>query len=346
MIVGAPKLRHCARFVAVAAMVLAMAGCAIGQRQLDDAADIPDGLSPFDQALYRGYLEVAAEEVAEQDWRDGETFYLRAQLVAAGETVEPEDVAFRDLPEDQVQPMIDARVRLMRALTNGAKEFAPDDAARAQARYDCLMQELEENRQPEDMEACRAAFLESLERAEAQLQGAMVVLLEPPDQGPSAVTVGTPDGEIEVDDVGEGTIARTGDAAPVAEVEDETVGEVFGEALEAEPDDPVHFTLYFEPGTSVLTEESEAQLPEIAALAASRPVQSVIVTGHTDTVGAPAGNVALSTRRAELVRQALIAAGIEADAIDATSLGESSPVVPTADNVDEPRNRRVEVSVQ
>ena len=106
-----------------------MAGCAIGQRQLDDAAET------FPTACRRS-IRPCISGVSGGRGRGGRrtglarrrnVFYLRAQLVAAGETVEPEARCdFRDLPEDQVQPMIDARVRLMRALTNGAKEFAPD----------------------------------------------------------------------------------------------------------------------------------------------------------------------------------------------------------------------------
>ena len=341
---------HLARGVARVFPFVALAlltGCTTGQRQLDAVSDVPAGLDkPFQQALYLEYLKIAQEEIAEMDWRDGQAFYERALSVGAGDLVLPENVTDRVLPEAELQPMVDNRLRLLTALFRGGKEFAPADAARAQTHYDCLLQELEEDHQPLDILECRTDFVEALERVEAQLEGTMVVLFEPPDLRPSGVRVESAAGATDVDRVGEGTIARTTNTAEPVDVEGETVGTVFGAALAAQPADPVRFTLYFEPGTSDLTSASQAQLPDIAALALSRPVQSVIVTGHTDTVGPTVGNVALSTQRAEMVRQALIDEGVSADAIDAMSLGESRPIISTADNVEEPRNRRVEVSVQ
>jgi outer membrane protein OmpA-like peptidoglycan-associated protein len=79
---------------------------------------------------------------------------------------------------------------------------------------------------------------------------------------------------------------------------------------------------------------------------------SVAITGHTDTAGSEPYNKGLGQRRAdkvmEAVRDALKKQGVPAsqiDAITATSAGEAAPSVATKDNVKEPRNRRVEVTV-
>ena len=79
---------------------------------------------------------------------------------------------------------------------------------------------------------------------------------------------------------------------------------------------------------------------------ASRPVPDVLVIGHTDTVGSDAVNDALSRQRAEVVRKALIARGIAAENIVVVGRGKREPIVPTADGVAEPRNRRVEIIVR
>jgi outer membrane protein OmpA-like peptidoglycan-associated protein len=70
------------------------------------------------------------------------------------------------------------------------------------------------------------------------------------------------------------------------------------------------------------------------------------VIGHTDTVGGVEDNDELSLQRAERVKADLVAQGIPADRIRAAGRGEREPVVPTVDNVDEPRNRRVEINVR
>ena len=73
---------------------------------------------------------------------------------------------------------------------------------------------------------------------------------------------------------------------------------------------------------------------------------AIAVTGHADTVGPAGYNLALSLKRAEAVRDALVAAGISPDAITTARRGDAEPAVPTADGVAEPINRRVEITMQ
>ena len=70
----------------------------------------------------------------------------------------------------------------------------------------------------------------------------------------------------------------------------------------------------------------------------------VTATGHTDRSGPDAYNMALSLRRANTVKSALVAEGLAPSAISVVGKGESQPLVPTADGVREPQNRRVEIS--
>ena len=68
--------------------------------------------------------------------------------------------------------------------------------------------------------------------------------------------------------------------------------------------------------------------------------------GHSDTLGDKAYNLALSMRRAMAVQKLLVEKGIDEAFIDTTSHGEENPLVKTADNVGNPKNRRVEVVVR
>jgi outer membrane protein OmpA-like peptidoglycan-associated protein len=147
--------------------------------------------------------------------------------------------------------------------------------------------------------------------------------------------------------------------APYASVRTDALGEVaetkssprqvqrlFGASLAAQPMRPVSFLLYFVSGTDELTPESQREVERIFAEIARRPAPEITVIGHTDRVGSVRDNDLLSRQRAEKVRKDLITRGFPPEGIYAAGRGEREPLVPTADEVEEPRNRRVEISVR
>jgi outer membrane protein OmpA-like peptidoglycan-associated protein len=124
------------------------------------------------------------------------------------------------------------------------------------------------------------------------------------------------------------------------------VEKTFGAALASQPAVPAHYTLYFIEGSDALTEDSKGELEKMFADLAKRPVPDVLVVGHTDAVGSDEFNDALARKRADAVRASLIARGIEANDIVAIGRGKRELLVPTADGIAEPRNRRVEIVVR
>lgn len=120
----------------------------------------------------------------------------------------------------------------------------------------------------------------------------------------------------------------------------------FGSAIGARPEPPQSYTLYFVEGKDEFTDDSRRALEGVLAEIARRPVPDVLVVGHTDTVGSDAVNDPLSRQRAEVVAKMLVARGIPAKDIVVVGRGEREPIVPTGDNVAEPRNRRVEILVR
>jgi hypothetical protein len=109
--------------------------------------------------------------------------------------------------------------------------------------------------------------------------------------------------------------------------------------------EPGRFLVYFDTGQATL----DAGATQIVAQAAQEYQRTgaaqIEVTGHTDTVGSADSNLALSQRRAEVVADELIRQGVPATDIVTVGRGEEDLLVPTADGVDEPRNRRVEILV-
>ena len=126
----------------------------------------------------------------------------------------------------------------------------------------------------------------------------------------------------------------------------ETVRRDFGATLDALPGKPASFTLYFLEGRDELTAESKGELQKVFAELRQRPLPDIAVIGHTDTVGGLSYNDRLSLARAERMRMMMVEMGIPAERIQAAGRGKRELLVPTEDNVGEPRNRRVEISVR
>jgi OOP family OmpA-OmpF porin len=95
-----------------------------------------------------------------------------------------------------------------------------------------------------------------------------------------------------------------------------------------------------------LTGQELSTIRQVAQATKTKGDVRIIVTGHADTSGPPAYNMALSLRRANAVKNALVREGVPATAITVIGKGESEPLVRTGDNVREPQNRRVEIVIQ
>src|SRR5262245_49415081 len=87
------------------------------------------------------------------------------------------------------------------------------------------------------------------------------------------------------------------------------------------PEQPRTFSLFFAFDSARLTPEALALVEEAAAAAKARPNARIACVGQTDTAGVPAYNLLLSRRRAEAVKQALVAQGIPADWITVSGRG-------------------------
>ena len=178
-------------------------------------------------------------------------------------------------------------------------------------------------------------------------QDLIVLLPDPASADVGRATVSNPSGAVDLAAARDSTIASAGQRpTPVSTMSEAEMNRLFGEALAALPPPAQYFTLYFRFDSEVLTEESRALVPDILSAIRARPVPDVVAVGHTDTIGAPATNFELGLKRANAVRDLLVEAGLAASALEVISHGESDLLVRTADEVAEPRNRRVEIAVR
>ncbi len=174
----------------------------------------------------------------------------------------------------------------------------------------------------------------------------LVTLLPQADGRPSAVTITTPRGAQALDQPYQvAKVARGGDIEPATTTAHE-VREAYPQLIALQIPPPERFVLEFLSSTSDLTAESLAQVDGLIAKARARSGGEITVTGHTDRQGSVEANDALSLQRAQAVRELLIQRGFAPELLQAVGRGEREPLVPTEDEVAEPRNRRAELVVR
>ncbi len=120
----------------------------------------------------------------------------------------------------------------------------------------------------------------------------------------------------------------------------------FATVIKAAPLPPVDINIYFKRNSSELTKESKEKLPEILKMIKKREPCVISVIGHTDTKGSKEANEKLGLKRAEYVKNWILSTKVKIDNIEVKSYGESDLLIPTKDNVSEPRNRRVEIFIK
>jgi outer membrane protein OmpA-like peptidoglycan-associated protein len=172
-----------------------------------------------------------------------------------------------------------------------------------------------------------------------------VVLLPSADGGASAVSVRNDADALLLDRPYAVSVQRNGLLA-AGQVTSAWVAQRYQAALSSRPPATKVFLLLFESGSDVPTAESPQVLQQVTEEYRQRQSAEIMLIGHTDRVGEPELNEALSQRRVIAVQALLRAAGIADDDMELAYRGEREPLVETPDGVSDARNRRVEISVR
>ena len=174
-----------------------------------------------------------------------------------------------------------------------------------------------------------------------------IVLLPKDDGSTGAIAASRGDAEILLDTAYASARPRLlGSKLKRDTADREKLDKRFGAALSAMPPPPKSFMVYFLSGSDDFTEESKSAIASMMDELKQRPSPEVTVIGHTDKVGGDDQNDTLSLQRAGRMKELLVGMGVPADSIDTAGRGSREPLVDTAEGVDEPRNRRVEVNVR
>ncbi len=136
----------------------------------------------FTRKLTEEYRQITLFEADEMyDWGDAGYFARKGLRAADGEVVDPEPIDARNLPADHVGELTSARADLVGLLDANARTRFPDLAGHAQGRFDCWIEQQEENFQPDHIAACRKQFYDTL----AALKAAMAPKPEPKKAEPA-----------------------------------------------------------------------------------------------------------------------------------------------------------------
>ncbi|MBF0624551.1 MAG: OmpA family protein [Magnetococcales bacterium] len=175
-----------------------------------------------------------------------------------------------------------------------------------------------------------------------------VVLIQSEDGTTGKVRISNQAGAQELAKAGQAVGMDNEDAKPTLpyQMDSQEIKSVFGKVMEAKPAAPVNFIFYFKEGSTTLTDASKAQLPDILGVIVKRTAPNVKIVGHTDRAGSNDVNWKLALDRANIVRDLVVEIGVAKESIETTSHGEGNPLIKTADGVAEPKNRRVEITVQ
>ena len=101
----------------------------------------------------------------------------------------------------------------------------------------------------------------------------------------------------------------------------------------------------FETNSSTLKVEHFSALDSIMDFLLSHPSLDVKISGHTDNTGRESHNKTLSTKRAEVVAEYLIANGVSGGRVTFEGFGSSRPIAPNSTDAGRNKNRRVELLI-
>lgn len=164
----------------------------------------------------------------------------------------------------------------------------------------------------------------------------------------SAVDVTTQAGTVTLDKPYAQTSLSAATVSPqaVSRADEGEINQKYKNLIDVLPHKPVSMLFYFEEGSSQLVPESKEQIGALIELIKKEEPCIVDIIGHSDTAGAAQSNYELALSRAQSLKAFLEENQVEMKKVTIQSFGESDPLIPTGDDVAEPKNRRVEVTVR
>lgn len=310
-------------FVAVLMLAAPLAGCSQFQSHTEIEAlnEAKATGSPFTQRLTAEYRSYVRAKQRALDYSDANHFARKGLMAAQGKVVMPEPLSNWHLDDRSARDLRTARNELLGLLNGGGRSQASVEAALAQVKFDCWMEQEEQNWASPRAPVCRTEYQKALADLKKRLGDAL----------PKSEKMGDP------------VPAKKMPPAPVVQAHDMAAPVVDPNAFRTGLDEGM-FLVFFDFDKSQLNATGLEVISAVAEQAQKRnDLRAIKLIGHTDSSGSDKYNQRLSQRRADAVRAALAERGVSVDLLETSARGESDPMVQTPNNTREPANRRVEV---
>jgi len=150
------------RTIVIATALIALASCTgfKSKKEVEALNEAQVVGSPFTQQLATEYRDMANQEQNKMfDYPDALHFARKGLASARGDVVMPEPVSDWNLNASDLADLAQGRARLVAALDAGAREIAPKEAAMAQGRFDCWIEQQEERWNDKNI-PCKNAFMD------------------------------------------------------------------------------------------------------------------------------------------------------------------------------------------
>lgn len=312
------------RYLSFAVIALFLTGCSglKTHTEIEALNEAKATGSAFTQRLteeYRSYVKLKQRSL---DYSDARHFARKGLMAAQGQVVMPEPLSNWHLDDKSARELRIARTDLVGLLDGGGRAKAPFEAAMAQAKFDCWVEQEEQNWASPRAVSCRAEYQNAFNELKARIEktNPKSVKLDEPVPVKKAIVKDEP----------------VADVAPVVDPS------AFASGL-----DEGMFLVFFDFDRSKLNATGAQVIDAVAEQIKKRNDLKVVrLVGHTDSSGSDKYNMRLSARRAEAVRSALAERGVNVDLLETLARGESDLMVSTPNNTREPANRRVEVTFE
>jgi outer membrane protein OmpA-like peptidoglycan-associated protein len=265
-------------------------------------------------------LEQARTDLRELERTPIATRVAASEIAAARDAIATADRAYE---ERQPLPFIEHQAYIAQRYADIASERAGEATAREQAdRAEAERNRIIAEARTREADARTREAEERAQQAEAAERALQVQVAAAEEQARSAAAAEERNEELqrELDEL---NAERTADRGIVL-----TIGDVL-----------------FDTGAATLKPGAMATMERLAQFMRDYPERSVRIEGHTDSVGSDATNQALSERRADAVRDALVAQNAPSERIDTVGYGESRPIASNDNVAGRQQNRRVEIVV-
>ena len=166
------------RQIAGVGIVALLTGCSAftSTSELNSIKKMNASGDAFTQALFKEYTALSQSEYDQYDWKDSLFYSQRAKEAASGRIPAPTEMSQRKEPADMVGVLTEARAKLVEVLGTEQAKADPTTAAKAQAMFDCWMEQQEENFQVNDIATCRKGYEDAITALTPQAASASEVI--------------------------------------------------------------------------------------------------------------------------------------------------------------------------